>query len=186
MTDPVLLRRLVEADLVRLHGWYQTPALWDHLVGDFVPREEAEAVAYMRRWLTPTTTEARLAIVDGSDGALLGLVALSSIDLVGGDAEFHIFLGEPATRGRGLGRAATAAALAHAFDEIGLWRVWLRVLQTNAAALRVYAALGFEPDLAVDETTQKHGTEVRIITLRVTDAAFRERQAAAGRRSATR
>jgi RimJ/RimL family protein N-acetyltransferase len=186
MSDLVRLRALVEADLAPLHRWYQDPSLWDHLVGDFVVREEAEAVAYMRRWLTPSPTEVRLAIVDTAQGSLAGLVALAPIDPAAGEAEFHIFLGEPAMRGRGLGGAATAAALVHAFDELGLWRVWLRVLQTNAAALRTYASLGFEPDAAVVATARKRGADIAVIALRVTDAVFRERRGAYARRSATR
>jgi len=186
MSDLVRLRTLVEADLARLHRWYQDPSLWDHLVGDFVVREEAEAVAYMRRWLSPSPTEVRLAIVDADQGSLAGLVALAPIDPAAGEAEFHIFLGDRAMRGRGLGRAATAAALVHAFDELGLWRVWLRVLQTNAAALRTYAALGFEPEAAVVATVRKRGADVEVVTLRVSDAVFRERLGAYARRSATR
>jgi RimJ/RimL family protein N-acetyltransferase len=186
MTGLVHLRALVEGDLVQLHRWYQDPALWDHLVGEFVPREETEAVGYMRSWLTPSLSEVRLAILDAADGGLAGLVALSPIDRSNGEAEFHIFLGEARSRGRGLGRAATAAALDHAFETLGLWRVWLRVLQTNEAALRTYAALGFEPDAIVAATVRKQGAEAAVITMRVSDAVYRARQAAYVRRSATR
>jgi RimJ/RimL family protein N-acetyltransferase len=174
MADLVRLRRLLESDLAALHRWYQTPELWDHLVGAFTPREEAEAVAHMRGWLRPSPAELRLAIVQDADGELLGLVSLTPIDLDEGEAEFHIFLGEPRRRGRGYGRAATAAMLAHAFDELGLWRVRLRVLRTNEAALRVYAALGFEAEGA---------GEVAVLEMSVTDAVFRQRQAAVVSRS---
>jgi RimJ/RimL family protein N-acetyltransferase len=174
MADLVRLRRLLEADLVRLHRWYQTPELWDRLVGAFTPRAEAEAVAHMRGWLEPSHRELRLAIVRGEDGDLIGLVSLTPIDREEGEAEFHVFLGEASDRGRGYGRAATAAMLAHAFDEIGLFRVRLRVLRTNQAALRVYAALGFEPEGPV---------EVEVLAMSVTDAVFRQRQAAARSRT---
>jgi len=170
MADLVRLRRLLETDLAALHRWYQSPELWDHLVGEFTPRREAEAMAHMRRWLGASPGELRLAIVRDPDGELLGLAALSPIDLDEGEAEFHIFLGEPRMRGRGYGRAATAALLAHAFDELALWRVRLKVLRTNQAALRVYAALGFELE---------GPGEVAVLAMSVTDAVFRQRQAAA-------
>jgi RimJ/RimL family protein N-acetyltransferase len=186
MTGLVHLRAVVEADLVQLHRWYQDPALWDHLVGEFVQHEETEAVGYMRSWLTPSPSEVRLAILDAANGALAGLVTLSPIDRNNGEAEFHIFLGEARARGRGLGRAATAAALDHAFDVLGLWRVWLRVLQTNEAALRTYGALGFEPDATAAATVRKRGAETAVITMRVSATVFRARHAAYGRRSATR
>jgi RimJ/RimL family protein N-acetyltransferase len=166
----VRLRKLLESDLAALHRWYQTPELWDHLVGDFTPRGEAEAVAYMRLWLQPSTRELRLAIVRGDDGALLGMAALAPIDPAEGEAEFHIFLGEASERGRGYGRAATAAMLARAFDELALWRVRLKVLRGNEPALRVYAALGFEAAGPGDAL---------VLEMSVTDAVFRQRQAAA-------
>jgi len=187
MVEIVRLRALVEDDLPALHRWYQNPELWDHLVGAFQAREAAESLVYMRRWLTPTPRERRLAIVRGDDGALLGLVSLSPIEPEQGEAEFHIFLGEAQARGQGFGRAATAAMLAHAFDALGLWRVRLRVLKTNEPALRLYAGLGFEPHGEGSEAVAKRGVLLTVVAMSVTDAVFRHRQAAyAARRSATR
>jgi RimJ/RimL family protein N-acetyltransferase len=186
MAELVRLRTLVEDDLPQLHRWYQTAELWDHLVGAFQPRTEAESVAYMRRWLTPSRIERRLAIVGGDDGSLLGLTALSPIEPEAGEAEFHIFLGETQARGRGYGRAATAAMLAHAFDDLGLWRVRLKVLRTNEPALRLYAELGFEPHGDADETVEKRGARVAVVAMGVTDAVYRQRQASYAARSATR
>src|SRR5450631_4053468 len=117
MAELIRLRTLVEDDLPVLHRWYQTDELWEHLVGAFQPRREAESLVYMRRWLTPSADERRLAVVRGDDGGLLGLTTLSPIEPDKGEAEFHIFLGDAHERGRGYGQAATAAMLAHAFDE---------------------------------------------------------------------
>lgn len=187
MAEFVRLRALTEDDLPTLHRWYQTPELWDHLVGAFQAREAAESLAYMRRWLTPSLSERRLAIMRGDDGALLGLVSLSPIEPEQGEAEFHIFLGEAQARGQGYGRAATAAMLAHAFDDLALWRVRLKVLKTNEPALSLYAGLGFEPHGAASEAVVKRGAVVTVVAMSVTDAVFRQRQAAyAARRSATR
>jgi diamine N-acetyltransferase len=138
----IRLRPLAEADLPILHRWRQDPSLWTHLVGDFQPREESQAVAYMRRWLTPTPTELRLAIE--REGTLIGQTALAPIEET--TAEFHIFLGDVADRGRGRGRAATRAMLSIAFDELRLCRVTLEVLASNLAARRLYESLGFQAD----------------------------------------
>ncbi len=134
------LRPLAEADLAQLHAWYQDPDLWTHLVGDFRPREAGEAMAYMRRWLAPSPGEVRRAVE--ADGRLVGLVTLSGI--AEGVAEFHIFLGEPADRGRGVGQAATEAMLRLGFHELGLRLVRLEVLASNDRARRLYERLGFE------------------------------------------
>ena len=58
-------------------------------------------------------------------------------------AYFQIYLGEPAVRGRGLGKAAIMAALDYAFGALKAHRVWLHVYPHNAVALAIYTALGF-------------------------------------------
>jgi RimJ/RimL family protein N-acetyltransferase len=187
MIELVRLRALVEDDLPQLYRWYQTPELWDHLVGAFERREAAESQAYMRRWLTATREELRLAIERAADGAFIGLVSLFPIDAEAGEAEFHIFLGEPEDRGRGYGQAATAAMLARAFDDLALVRIRLRVLQTNQPALRAYSVLGFEPEPGEKAVVEKSGAPASVVVMSVGDAMFRSRHAAyAARRSAAR
>jgi RimJ/RimL family protein N-acetyltransferase len=178
MPELVRLRRLAHEDLASLHRWHQTPSLWDHLVGEFQERTAGEAIGYMQAWLTPSLAQSRMAVTRAADGALLGLVALSPIDRETGEAEFHIFLGEPGERGRGYGAAATVAMLEHAFDALELWRVRLRVLETNAAALALYARLGFTPDSgAAAASVSKGATQVTVLSLSLTEATFRQRQA---------
>jgi RimJ/RimL family protein N-acetyltransferase len=163
----IRLRPLVEADLPMLHRWRQDPALWTHLVGEFQPREETQAVAYMRRWLTPTPTELRLAI--DSDGALIGQTALAPI--AGPTAEFHIFLGDAARRGHGYGAAATRAMLSVAFDQLGLSRVTLEVLATNLTARRLYERLGFRVE-GVSRKVEKRGVMTEVIAMSLSADQF--------------
>jgi RimJ/RimL family protein N-acetyltransferase len=187
MSELVRLRPLAYGDLASLHRWHQTPALWDHLVGDFQPRTADEAIGHMRAWLTPSLTQSRLAVTRAADGALLGLVALSPIERETGEAEFHIFLGEPGERGRGYGGAATVAMLEHAFEALELWRVRLRVLETNAAGLALYARLGFAPEGGAPAArVRKRGADVAVIALGLTEATFRQRQAQAAQRWSAR
>jgi RimJ/RimL family protein N-acetyltransferase len=162
MSGAVRLRDLTADDLPRLYAWYQQPELWDHLVGDFVPREEAEAVAYMRRWLGPSTTELRLGIE--ADGRLVGLTFFSPLDLAGGRAELHIMIGEPAERGRGVGRAAVEQLVARG-AALGLTCIDLRVLETNAAARAVYDRCGFRL-VGPDGSVRKGGRDVAVLLMR--------------------
>ena len=158
---PVRLRPLREGDLLLLHRWYQSPELWDHLAGEFEPRPEAEALAYMRRWLRPTPEEVRLGIEAG--GRLVGMTALCPIDPGAGVAEFHILLGEPGSRGQGIGRQATQAMLEHGFSALGLRRIELKVLETNAAARRIYDLCGFRP--VGEATAVKSGHPAALIVM---------------------
>lgn len=86
------------------------------------------------------TVCARAILVDGRH---VGNVVLDHIDRQIGKARLHIYIGEAAARGRGVGRRAVALALALAFDQLGLYKVWLTVHAHNTAAIRAYQAVGF-------------------------------------------
>jgi RimJ/RimL family protein N-acetyltransferase len=81
------------------------------------------------------------AILQG--GRHVGNVVLDHIDRQIGKARLHIYVGEAAARGVGVGRRAVALALALAFDQLGLYKVWLTVHAGNTAAIRAYQAVGF-------------------------------------------
>ena len=172
MSGNVRLRDLTAGDLPRLHRWHQTPELYDHLVGDFVPRAEAEAVAYMRRWLEPSDTELRLGIeADGPQGPrLVGAATLAPVDRQARWAELHIMIGEPDARGRGVGRRAVEALLARGFQDLGLARIELRVLETNAAARRVYEHCGFRVTGAAPPVV-KSGRPVGVLVMQADQPA---------------
>lgn len=162
----VRLRPLRREDLPRLHAWYQSPELWDHLVRDFTPRTEAEALPYMERWLSRSDTELRLGIEVEDPGApprLVGVAFLSPLDRAGGWAELHTMIGDPAERGRGVGRRAVVELVARGFG-LGLARIELRVLETNAAARRIYEACGFRVT-GRDGQALKNGCFVDVLTM---------------------
>lgn len=73
----------------------------------------------------------------------VGTVVLDQIDRRVGKARLHIYVGDPAARGHGVGQRAVARAVALAFGELGLCKVWLTVHAENAAAIRAYLAVGF-------------------------------------------
>lgn len=171
MTASIRLRPLTEADLPQLHRWYQEPRLWDNLVGVMTPRAESDAVAYMRRWLTPTEVELRLAIETVDGGALIGQTILSPIDRAKGEAEFHIMLGGVESRGRGYGRAATEAMLGQAFA-MDLTRITLKVLETNVPARRLYERLGFQVTDPAADHVRKGAVRVAVIEMAITPGAY--------------
>lgn len=173
MAAEVRLRDLRPGDLPQLHRWYGAPELWDHLVGDFTPRSEREALAHMRRWLEAPAAELRLAAeVAGPEGArMIGLAMFSPLRLAEGWGELHTFIGEPGLRGRGLGRDVVAALMARGWA-LGLTRIELRVLETNVAARRVYGRCGFRVSGRASPAI-KRGRPVEVLVME----AYRPRSA---------
>ncbi|MGN6331277.1 MAG: GNAT family N-acetyltransferase [Motilibacteraceae bacterium] len=78
-----------------------------------------------------------------ADGRLVGVTFLHGISAQDRKARFAIGLFHPADLGRGLGGEATRLVLRHAFTDLALNRVDLRVLAFNEAAIACYQRCGF-------------------------------------------
>ena len=77
------------------------------------------------------------------DGDLAGVAFLHGISTIDRKARFAIGMFHPAFLGKGLGTQATRLVLHHAFTEMGLHRVDLRVVAFNHAAIAAYRRCGF-------------------------------------------
>ena len=117
------------ADIVRSFGG-DTPS--SSLVS------EAQAAAWYR------SLEAEpLAWAVEVQGRLAGSIRLHGLNEHDRRASLAIGLLDPALLSRGLGTEATRLVLGHAFSELGLHRVSLRVLASNLRAIRCYEKCGF-------------------------------------------
>jgi RimJ/RimL family protein N-acetyltransferase len=96
------------------------------------------------RWIERALgDDAFCAFAIDADGTHVGNVVLDQIDRHRGMARFHIYLGEASVRGHGVGGKATSLAVRHAFDVLGLFKVWLTVHADNKAAIAAYERAGF-------------------------------------------
>lgn len=84
-----------------------------------------------------------LAITSSKDGRYIGDLSLYEVEPENETAGYRIALSALEFTGRGLGREATELVLEHAFERIGLHRVWLHVYAFNMRAIAVYRSCGF-------------------------------------------
>lgn len=61
-------------------------------------------------------------------------------------SEFAIYIGDEKYRGKGVGREAALETLRFAFYSLGLNRVFLKVLEENESAVRLYERMGFKKE----------------------------------------
>lgn len=78
-----------------------------------------------------------------AEGRLLGEARLDGLDLHDGRARLATGLYDVSQLGKGLGRELIKLILSHAFGQMNLHRVDLRVLAFNERAIRCYRACGF-------------------------------------------
>jgi RimJ/RimL family protein N-acetyltransferase len=77
------------------------------------------------------------------DGRFIGTARLHDIRQDDKKARYAVGLLDRSVHGIGLGREVTTRVLQHAFDDLDLHRVDLRVLAYNEPAIRCYLACGF-------------------------------------------
>ena len=136
------LRALTTDDLDQLLGWHNDPELYSSLGGHFrhVSRE-AEAEWLRRR--IEARDEVNLAICVSEPRGHIGNIYLRNINWVDRNAELHTFIGHPEHRGKGYGSTAVRLITKHAFENLGLMRIYLHVLTSNSAAIAAYEKCGF-------------------------------------------
>ena len=81
----------------------------------------------------------------------VGSVYIRDIDRNHQKAEYGIFIGEEAARGKGYGTSAARLMIRYSFEELGLHRLFLRVYADNQQAIRSYEKAGFEKEAYLRE-----------------------------------
>ncbi|WP_298935838.1 GNAT family protein [uncultured Ruegeria sp.] len=117
------------AEIVRMYGGETTS----------LPKPDLDRSKRWLEWLRGHPF-AKIIICDGGP---VGQVRLHSLDREDKRARLAIGLFAEEHLGRGIGRKAVRLALDHAFGDMGLHRVDLRVLSFNKRAIRCYASCGF-------------------------------------------
>ncbi len=139
MNENVTIRPITEADTDNIIRWRNAPSVVEH----FIYRTPLTAEAHLN-WLhnrVETGDVAQFIIMDGETP--VGSVYLRDIDRVNRKCEYGIFIGEESCRGKGVGSAAAKLALAYAFEELNMNRVFLRVFADNRRAVKSYENAGF-------------------------------------------
>jgi diamine N-acetyltransferase len=141
-SEGIFLRPLSQDDLDRVLAWHSDRDLYSTLAGHFrYVSREAEAEWFRQR--LSARDEVNLAVCLAKGGEHIGNIYLRNIDWVHRNAELHIFLADKKHRGKGYGTEAVRLLTKHAFEELGLIRVYLHTLASNAAAIKSYEKCGF-------------------------------------------
>jgi RimJ/RimL family protein N-acetyltransferase len=135
------------SDIDRLLGWIRSPEelmLWTASSFGFpLTREHIEG--HLRDSAERGDRRIFKAVKEGRNEAV-GHIELGAIDPRNRSLRIGRVLVDPDHRGQGLGVAMMRAALAMAFQELGMHRVELGVFDVNPAAIACYEHAGFRRD----------------------------------------
>jgi UDP-4-amino-4,6-dideoxy-N-acetyl-beta-L-altrosamine N-acetyltransferase len=135
------IRKITIQDTENIIKWRNSPSVRSN----FLSQELLTAEVH-HQWLKECVEQGKAAqfiIVDTDKGLDIGTTYLRDIDLKNRTAEFGIYIGEDGARRQGHAFRATKLILDHAFYEINLNRVFLRVLADNLPAIKTYEKSGF-------------------------------------------
>ncbi len=135
------LRPLEREDLKFVHGLDNNATIMRYWFEE--PYEAFVELAELYDKHIHDQTERRFILEE--DGTSAGLVELIEIDYIHRRAEFQIIV-DPAHQGKGFGEKATRMALAYAFQELNLYKIYLVVDTENLKAIHVYEKVGFETE----------------------------------------
>jgi diamine N-acetyltransferase len=143
-TGGIRLRLLEERDLAQTLAWRNQDHIrrWFFSSDRLAPEQHAGWFArYQER------DDDFVFIIEQTEGDVrpIGQAAIYYVDWPRGKAVFgRLMIGEADAAGRGLARAATAALVDLARDQLGLRELYLEVMPGNLPAIRVYESCGFE------------------------------------------
>lgn len=135
----IKLVRMSEDHLENTYRWLsESERLREQVDCLLPPTREGNVRHWRAHWNDPTRED--FAILDAA-GVHVGNCGLRAIELQRRKAELWIYLGS--SRGKGIGTEVVRLLLNKAFEQLGLNRVYLRVVAVNEEALRFYKAIGF-------------------------------------------
>jgi len=168
----VKLRELAREDIPLINRWRHDRDLVDGLGAPARYITEEVDHAWFDEYLRRRGVDVRCAVQVAGEAEPVGLVSLTGIDPVHRRGEFHLLIGRRDLHGRGVGTTATTLMLRHAFHDLNLHRVFLSVLTSNAAAIRVYAKVGFQREGVAREAAYKHGRYEDLMLLAILSHEF--------------
>ena len=114
---------------------------------NFLYREELTPEAHSN-WLktmvdTGIVIQFIIELTEADKNIPVGSVYLRDIDYENSCAEFGIFIGEENALGKGIGTESAKLILDFAHEQLGLHRIFLRLLADNMVAYKSYRKVGF-------------------------------------------
>jgi len=174
MTCEYYVRELSRKDIVTLNKWRSDSKLISFLGTPYryIDREIDEQ--WFDAYQSSRGNNVRLSVCEKDTDLLVSVVYLLSIDWISRNCELAIMIGDLKRRGRGIGGFSLKCALKHAFKDLGLHKVYLTVLESNARAQRLYEKNGFEREGLLRDAVFKDGLYHNMVQMGLLQSDFED------------
>lgn len=154
--EKITLREFRYEDLPDMRAWVTDPQITRFLSGPYVKPQTWEQTEEILRNMLQGGSGANFVIAEKESLAYLGQCNLMMPDTLARKAELAIVL-SPQHIGRGYGREALSLLVAFGFNEMNLNRIYLKVHEDNARAIRIYEDAGFRMEGRLREDAYVRG-----------------------------
>ena len=171
----VRLRGIERSDVPRFKEWLNDPDV-NRGLSLVIPISIAQEETWFDHMKTGPLEEHPLGIeVQTPEGwELVGNLSLMKIDWRSRLAEVGIFIGEKRYWNQGYGRDAMVLMLRHAFYNLGLNRVFLRVFETNSRAVHSYEKAGFVQEGRMRQAYYQEGKFIDVLLMSVLHSEWQD------------
>lgn len=152
------LRAIEKEDLPKFVEWLNDPDVRENLFVNH-PFSSAQEEKWFEDLLSQPVYERPLCIDVKTETGwhMIGNLSLMDISNVNRSAELGIVIGDKDYWNQGYGTEAIHVLVNHAFKELNLHRVYLRVYDTNPRGMRCYEKVGFRHEGTQREAIFKDG-----------------------------
>jgi UDP-4-amino-4,6-dideoxy-N-acetyl-beta-L-altrosamine N-acetyltransferase len=157
------LRPIRIEDSARLLTWRNAPQVAAYMYSDHqITQAEHD------RWfaLALAAGDRRYWIIE-RDGEDVGLANLTRIDPVSRKCDWAYYLGEPSTRGQGIGAGVEYIVLQHVFGPLGLNKLCCEVFLDNEGVWKLHESFGFTREALFRDHVWKDGAFRDVVGLGV-------------------
>lgn len=142
----IKLRALTISDIEKTLAWHNQEDISNLYAGHPFPVNIEMEKKWYEKILTSNFPVTVFGIEHIMDKKLIGISVLKDINMINRLTEFAIYIGEKEYRGKGFSKTATIKTMRFAFYKLGLNRVFLKVIEDNITAIKLYESVGFKKE----------------------------------------
>lgn len=170
--EGVILRGFEKEDLKYLYNWLNNSEVTCYIfLGDRPAIMERLVENWEKEFKSPN--DIAFAVVEKTDGKVVGSAGLYSINFISRSAEFRIIIGEPEYWDKGIGAEAAKLLVSYAFNKLNLNKVWLGVNADNIRAVKSYEKAGFVREGVLRQEIYRNGRHYDAVRMSVLREEFR-------------
>ncbi len=142
MGNKINLRPITMADTNYIVEWRNNPRVRDNFI--FREKFSYEMHEHWMKTKVENGSVIQYIIEESATTKPIGSVYYGNVNYNYKSAEFGIFIGDDTAIGKGYARESTRRFIKFGFNQVGLHRIFLRVLEKNVIAYKGYLSAGFK------------------------------------------